>query len=61
VRRQLILLCFFFQTTNIEKQRNYSEWTSTDSLYGSRHLANKWKEENFLDKIKVLALFDLMG
>ena len=29
----------------------FKEWTSTDSVYGSRHLANKWKKENFYPKM----------
>lgn len=29
----------------------FQEWTSTDSLYGSRHLAAKWEKEGFLKKI----------
>lgn len=29
----------------------FQEWTATDSIYGARHLAAKWEEEGFLEKI----------
>ena len=37
------------------------EWTATDSLYGSRHLAEKWKEEGALKQIKAFLLADMIG
>lgn len=54
----------------------FSNWTDTDSTYGARHLANKWKnekvkvssgdgktvtEKNMLETIKVFVLLDLLG
>ncbi|RIA96399.1 hypothetical protein C1645_720590 [Glomus cerebriforme] len=52
----------------------FQDWTSTDSLYGSRHLAAKWentyvidtkspqnKGKNMLNGIEVLILLDLLG
>uniref|UniRef100_A0AC35UAH9 Glutaminyl-peptide cyclotransferase n=1 Tax=Rhabditophanes sp. KR3021 TaxID=114890 RepID=A0AC35UAH9_9BILA len=52
----------------------FKEWTSTDSIYGSRHLAHKWatqyyndtdgKSQNLvkeIDRIDVLVLLDLLG
>ena len=48
----------------------FKEWTATDSIYGSRHLAQKWKNVlfshqgvsgNFLDRIDVFVLLDLLG
>ncbi|CAG8773840.1 19683_t:CDS:2 [Cetraspora pellucida] len=52
----------------------FVSWTSTDSLYGSRHLAEKWentymttsnnpdnKARTVLDSIDVLVLLDLLG
>ncbi|GBC02624.1 hypothetical protein RclHR1_04710012 [Rhizophagus clarus] len=52
----------------------FKYWTSTDSLYGSRHLAAKWenthvidadssqnKGKNMLNGIEVLILLDLLG
>ena len=29
----------------------FKDWTHTDSVYGSRHLANKWKKDNFFSKM----------
>lgn len=29
----------------------FVEWSATDSLYGSRHLAAKWEKERFLERI----------
>jgi Zn-dependent M28 family amino/carboxypeptidase len=37
------------------------EWTDTDSLYGSRHLAEKWENDGTLKKIKALLLMDMIG
>ncbi|CAH8827005.1 unnamed protein product [Trichobilharzia szidati] len=45
----------------------FEEWTDTDSLYGSRHLAAKWNEkssstgETELSKIDLFVLLDLLG
>ncbi|KAK5985539.1 glutaminyl-peptide cyclotransferase [Trichostrongylus colubriformis] len=52
----------------------FVDWTETDSLYGSRHLAKKWESKwyptttgtNFelsreIDRIDVLMLLDLLG
>ncbi len=37
------------------------EWSPTDSLYGSRHLATKWRQAGTLTKIKALLLLDMIG
>jgi Zn-dependent M28 family amino/carboxypeptidase len=37
------------------------DWTSTDSLYGSRHLADRWKKEGTLPNVRAMVLFDLVG
>jgi len=29
----------------------FVQWTATDSIYGARHLAKKWKKSNMLQKI----------
>ena len=39
----------------------YKEWTATDSVYGSRHLAEKWAGEGFLGRIKALVNIDMIG
>ncbi len=37
------------------------EWTSTDSLYGTRHLAEKWQKDGTLTSIKAFLLADMIG
>ena len=37
------------------------DWSDTDSLYGSRHLAQKWQQEGILPKIKAFLLLDMIG
>jgi len=37
------------------------DWTDTDSLYGSRHLADRWKKDGTLYKIKALINVDMIG
>ncbi|MBZ5703852.1 MAG: M28 family peptidase [Acidobacteriia bacterium] len=37
------------------------EWTATDSLYGSRHLAEKWEKDGTLKNIKAFLLEDMIG
>ena len=39
----------------------FREWTAEDSIYGSRHLAARWKAEGFLPKIKALINVDMIG
>ena len=36
-------------------------WTDTDSTYGSRHLAAKWREDGTIGKIKAFMLADMIG
>jgi Zn-dependent M28 family amino/carboxypeptidase len=36
-------------------------WTATDSVYGSRHLAEKWERDGTLKKIKALLVMDMIG
>ena len=37
------------------------QWTDSDSLYGSRHLAAKWQGDGTLAKIKAFLLTDMIG
>lgn len=37
------------------------QWSDTDSLYGSRHLAAKWEREGVLKNIKAFLLLDMIG
>jgi len=36
-------------------------WTDTDSVYGSRHLAEKWEKDGTLKKIKALMVMDMIA
>ncbi|HST11667.1 MAG TPA: M28 family peptidase [Terriglobales bacterium] len=36
-------------------------WSATDSLYGSRHLAERWQKDGTAKKIKALLLADMIG
>jgi glutaminyl-peptide cyclotransferase len=36
-------------------------WTATDSLYGVRHLADKWQKDGALKNIKAFLLADMIG
>lgn len=36
-------------------------WSETDSLYGTRHLAEKWEKDGTLKKIKALMVMDMIG
>jgi glutaminyl-peptide cyclotransferase len=37
------------------------EWSDTDSLYGTRHLAEKWEKDGTLKKIKALMVMDMIA
>jgi len=39
----------------------FVKWSEKDSLYGSRHLAAKWKQDGTLKKIKAFILADMIG
>src|SRR5579863_445030 len=39
----------------------FGEWTDTDSLYGSRHLADKWRKDGTLTRLKALINIDMIG
>ncbi len=36
-------------------------WTEADSLYGIRHLAQKWQDDGTLKKVKAFLLADMIG
>jgi len=36
-------------------------WSAADSLYGTRHLAEKWDKDGTLKKIKALMVMDMIG
>jgi glutaminyl-peptide cyclotransferase len=37
------------------------QWSETDSLYGTRHLAERWEKDGTLKKIKALLVMDMIG
>lgn len=37
------------------------EWTDTDSVYGTRHMADVWQKDGTLPKIKAFILQDMIG
>ncbi len=39
----------------------FEEWGPRDSLYGSRHLVEKWRAEKILPQIKAMVLLDMVG
>jgi glutaminyl-peptide cyclotransferase len=39
----------------------YGEWSDTNGVYGSRHLADKWSGEGKLGRIKALINVDMIG
>lgn len=39
----------------------FLQWSSTDSIYGARHLAKKWEQENQLEKIVNIVGVDLLS
>ena len=36
-------------------------WSDSDSLYGTRHLAEKWEKDGTLKRIKALMVMDMIG
>ncbi len=47
--------------TDGEETTRSLEWDDKDSLYGSRHLAEKWKNDGTAQKVKALMLLDMIG
>lgn len=46
--KNLGLMLIFF-----DGEEAFQEWTSTDSIYGSRHLASKWENTPFKDEREI--------
>jgi glutaminyl-peptide cyclotransferase len=53
---ELSLMFVFF-----DGEEAFLNWSATDSIYGARHLAQKWEQENFLQRIDMMVLLDLLG
>jgi len=45
----------------LDGEEALQKWSATDSLYGSRHLAEKWQKDGTTKKIKAFLLLDLVG
>lgn len=54
-RKDDVYLVFF------DGEEAYGEWTDSNSLYGSRHLAEKWAADGTLAKVKALINVDMIG
>lgn len=39
----------------------FVKWSATDGVYGSRHLAARWKQDGTIKKIKAFILADMIG
>jgi Zn-dependent M28 family amino/carboxypeptidase len=39
----------------------FVKWSATDSVYGTKHLAAKWKEDGTAAKVKAFILLDMIG
>jgi Zn-dependent M28 family amino/carboxypeptidase len=39
----------------------FGQWSDTDSLYGSRHLAERWAADSTLSRLKALINVDMIG
>lgn len=45
----------------LDGEEAFIEWSTFDSTYGSRHLAQRWKKEGIVPKIRALILLDMIG
>jgi glutaminyl-peptide cyclotransferase len=45
----------------LDGEEAFVEWSTFDSTYGSRHLAQKWKAEGMVSRIRALILLDMIG
>ena len=45
----------------LDGEEAFQKWSATDSLYGSRHLAEKWKKDGTAVKVKAFLLLDMIG
>lgn len=50
-----VYLAFF------DGEEAFGEWSDTDSLYGSRHLAARWRLDGTLQRLKALINVDMIG
>ncbi len=45
----------------LDGEEAIDKWTETDSLYGSKHLAAKWRQDGTIGNIKAFLLADMIG
>ncbi len=45
----------------LDGEEAIKEWTDTDSVYGARHLADKWKQDGTAKRVKAFILTDMIG
>jgi Zn-dependent M28 family amino/carboxypeptidase len=45
----------------LDGEEAFKQWTDTDSVYGSRHLAGKWQTDGTLRRVKAFLLVDMVG
>jgi len=45
----------------LDGEEAFGEWSDTDSLYGSRHLAERWTRDGTLGRLKGLINVDMIG
>lgn len=45
----------------LDGEEAFKEWSATDSVYGSRHLVEKWQKDGTSKKIKAFLLVDMIG
>ncbi|XP_058119931.1 glutaminyl-peptide cyclotransferase-like [Anopheles ziemanni] len=55
-KKDLNLQFIFF-----DGEEAFQSWSATDSIYGARHLAERWEKEDRLKRMDVLVLLDLLG
>jgi Zn-dependent M28 family amino/carboxypeptidase len=44
-----------------DAEEAFVKWTEADSLYGTKHLAQKWQQDGTAKKIKAFILVDMIG
>jgi Zn-dependent M28 family amino/carboxypeptidase len=45
----------------LDGEEAFAQWTDKDSLYGSKHLAQKWSADGMLKRVKALINVDMIG
>jgi Zn-dependent M28 family amino/carboxypeptidase len=45
----------------LDGEEAFIDWSTFDSTYGSRHLAQRWKGEGIASRIRALILLDMIG